>query len=303
MLDALMNLIPFALSLETNVLVDVADVQSGKKCGCVCPSCSIPLIAKKGEIIEWHFSHDSKFIEKDQELSCDFSWVVAVKMMIKQLLLEGNTLALPEYFITYREAGYQKPERQLKVANSSVIQYSNPKLKSLACDVTIEVKGKCLGIKLLTKYSPSFAEESFEQALFGVLGISIENVGFDNEGKVVNHLRKYLQLLLQSKLSAKYWLYHRRKKAVIIDAEEQDRLLKEAADFIKATEQQKFLREKAINKPKKRDVEIKKPVIPLNNMQWYCVSCKFEYQGYSTGLNPCPKCDSHFYRKPMYGFN
>jgi hypothetical protein len=42
-----MNLIPFALLLDTKLLIDVADVESGKKCGCICPSCKIPLIAKK----------------------------------------------------------------------------------------------------------------------------------------------------------------------------------------------------------------------------------------------------------------
>lgn len=59
-----MNLIPFALSLNTNLLVDVDDVQSGKKCGCICPSCNIPFIARKGDVNEWHFAHDSQFIEK-----------------------------------------------------------------------------------------------------------------------------------------------------------------------------------------------------------------------------------------------
>jgi hypothetical protein len=38
-----MNLIPFALSLNTNLLIDVADIQSGKKCGCICPNWGKPL--------------------------------------------------------------------------------------------------------------------------------------------------------------------------------------------------------------------------------------------------------------------
>ena len=159
-----MNLIPFALSLDTKLLVDVADVQSGKKCGCICPSCNIPLIAKKGDINEWHFAHDSQFIEKDQELSCDFSWTVAVKMMIKQILLEGSTLALPEYFINFQGIGYKKKTQKIKVTDRSTIHYTNPELKSLACDVTVEVKGKKLGIILLTKHSQPFVEASFDQA-------------------------------------------------------------------------------------------------------------------------------------------
>ena len=278
-----MNLIPFALLLDKNLLVDVADVQSGKKCGCIFPSCNIPLIARKGDVNEWHFAHDSQFIEKDQELSCNFSWTVAVKMMIKQLLFEGTTLVLPEYYIDFQEIGYQKTKQQIKVTDSSTIHYSNPKLKSLACDVTVEVKGKKLGIILLTKHSPSFFDALFEQILFGVLAISIENIGYDDGGKAVNHLRNHLQLLFESKTSAKHWLYHRREKAA----------------YLNATEQEKLLGEQAVNEPRKMSNIFKKSTQKLQTMLWCCLSCQLEYQGYSTGINPCPKCKSHFYRKPM----
>lgn len=274
-----MNLIPFALSLDTNLLVDVADVQSGKECGCICPSCNIPLIARKGDINKWHFAHDSQFIEKDQELSCDFSWAVAVKMMIKQILLEGSTLELPEYFIDFKEIGYQQNKYKIKVTDRSTIHYANPELKSLACDVTVEVKGKKLGIILLNRDSQPFIKASFDQTLFGVLAISIESVGYDDEGKVINHLRKHLQLLLESKTSAKHWLYHRRQESV----------------YLEATEQEKFLRAMTTNEQKKASNATQ----TLQTMQWHCLSCQLEYQGYSTGLNSCPKCNSHFYRTPM----
>ncbi|MBP7483518.1 MAG: hypothetical protein KA788_13360 [Lacunisphaera sp.] len=36
---------------------DIADVKSGKKCGCVCPACKSDLIAKKGDILRHHFAH------------------------------------------------------------------------------------------------------------------------------------------------------------------------------------------------------------------------------------------------------
>jgi hypothetical protein len=293
-----MNLIPFALSVDTNLLVDVADVQSGKKCGCICPSCNIPLIAKKGDINEWHFAHDSQFIEKDQELSCDFSWAVAVKMMIKQILIEGSTLALPDYYIDFQGIGYPNSKKQIKVTDSSVIHYSNPELKSLECDVTVEVKGKKLGVILLTKHSFSNVDTSFEQALLGVLAISIENVGYDDEGKAVNHLRNQLRVLIESKTIAKHWLYHGREKAEFIKATEQDKLLSEKVASIRANKQEKWLREKPRNEPKKENDITPKQTVMLKKMQWYCVSCKFEYQGYLTGLNPCPQCKSHLYRIP-----
>ena len=35
------------------------DVPSGQACGCICLTCGAPLIARKGEINEWHFAHQS----------------------------------------------------------------------------------------------------------------------------------------------------------------------------------------------------------------------------------------------------
>lgn len=43
--------------LKENELVTIDDVESGLKCNCVCPNCKQPLIAKKGEVKEHHFSH------------------------------------------------------------------------------------------------------------------------------------------------------------------------------------------------------------------------------------------------------
>ena len=62
--------------------------------------------------------------------------------MIKQILIEGSTLALPEYSINFQGIGYQKTKQQIKVTDSLIIHYTNSELKSLACDVTVEVKGK-----------------------------------------------------------------------------------------------------------------------------------------------------------------
>lgn len=41
-------LIPFGLHKKSNRLVDVGSVAKGKACGCICPSCQTPLIARQG---------------------------------------------------------------------------------------------------------------------------------------------------------------------------------------------------------------------------------------------------------------
>jgi hypothetical protein len=55
-----LNLILFGLIETTNEFVDIYDVERGKKCTCICPSCRSPLIARHGDNNTWHFAHADK---------------------------------------------------------------------------------------------------------------------------------------------------------------------------------------------------------------------------------------------------
>jgi len=48
------------MALDTNDIIKfVGEVAGGGDCGCFCPVCRSPLVAKKGLINEWHFAHES----------------------------------------------------------------------------------------------------------------------------------------------------------------------------------------------------------------------------------------------------
>nr|WP_264299516.1 competence protein CoiA family protein [Vibrio navarrensis] len=88
--------VPFGLRTQDQTFVDVADVVRGKNCGCICPSCHTPLIARQGEEKQWHFAHASRKVEgTDKE--CDFSFFVSVRMMARQVIETGIAIVLPEY--------------------------------------------------------------------------------------------------------------------------------------------------------------------------------------------------------------
>lgn len=93
------NLIPFGEQTATGDLVDVGEVEKGERCNCICPSCKTPLIARKGEIKEWHFAHKShaRRIKKETEKPCDMSFAVSVRLMAKQLFECGAHMLLPKY--------------------------------------------------------------------------------------------------------------------------------------------------------------------------------------------------------------
>lgn len=47
------------IALNANDTIQFIDeVPGGINCGCFCPSCRSPLVAKKGQINEWHFAHE-----------------------------------------------------------------------------------------------------------------------------------------------------------------------------------------------------------------------------------------------------
>jgi hypothetical protein len=68
----------------------IADVPKGKSCQCICPGCDTLLIARKGQINKWHFSH-SVAVECNGE--------TALHKAAKQILVEeanlNNEIQLP----------------------------------------------------------------------------------------------------------------------------------------------------------------------------------------------------------------
>ncbi len=276
-----MNLIPFAYLASTHELIDVADVPSGKNCQCYCPSCKIPLIAKKGDIKDWHFAHDSQFIDKEQIEPCDFSWAVAVKMMLKQLLIEGVEILLPDYHMELPSVGYKSTSKQVLITKSSIAEYRSPILKEYGCDIVLEIEGKKLGLIFALNKRDTNDEPYVDPHLVGLIGIDINSFAYDETGNAINHLRAYLKLSIEGHVRGKYWIYHARQRSVVEKELQRQRTLKNI-ELSRDTRQGR-------NKAQITTIE----------KSWFCVACNHSYQGKNIGLNPCPKCNSHFYRKAL----
>lgn len=73
---------------ENKVLVHVDDVPSGASCGCFCPICEQPLIARKGLKRAYHFSHAHNY-------DCKGSDESLIHKMAKEVLLEAGQMLLP----------------------------------------------------------------------------------------------------------------------------------------------------------------------------------------------------------------
>lgn len=69
-------------------MVDIADVPSGLACGCICASCGESLVARKGEVKQWHFAHKSGS-------ECAGAIETALHRAAKQILLQHPQIMVP----------------------------------------------------------------------------------------------------------------------------------------------------------------------------------------------------------------
>ena len=79
--------IPFGFDTVSNKIVDIASVENGLSCNCVCLICGTSLIAKQGKNQKWHFSHSTEV-----KGVCSECTLQHIKKYIKVKIQEKNTL-------------------------------------------------------------------------------------------------------------------------------------------------------------------------------------------------------------------
>ncbi|WP_133478255.1 hypothetical protein [Cognatilysobacter segetis] len=81
--------VPFGL--RDGQMHGVEDVPTGKACGCICPECNSPLIAKNAGLKQQHhFSHQAGY-------GSDACRETAIHLIAKQILVRARQLLLPEW--------------------------------------------------------------------------------------------------------------------------------------------------------------------------------------------------------------
>lgn len=108
-------------------LVHVSDVQNGAKCGCLCPACKSPLIARQGKHRVWHFAHAL-------DVNCESAGETALHLAAKQALkdLKGKIL-IPEEII--RKVGWPAPN---ELANGPIAKLNELMMHSFPGHVASE---------------------------------------------------------------------------------------------------------------------------------------------------------------------
>lgn len=131
--------LPFGL--KNGKLVHVSEVEKGLSCGCVCPSCNHPLVARKGNKTKHHFAH-----YKGKE--CGYGLETALHYAAKELLETHKKIVIPKvdlkigpdnkkHWILSKEREIVFDEVKLEIYYDGVIP-----------DVLVYVKGKPLMIEI-----------------------------------------------------------------------------------------------------------------------------------------------------------
>lgn len=90
------------VAVRNGVTIKIEDVESGLKCGCVCPACGEPLVAKKGKKMMHHFAHHAGH-------NCEYGYESSLHLAAKEILLQAKRMTLPAVYVSFPDS-YKKDE-------------------------------------------------------------------------------------------------------------------------------------------------------------------------------------------------
>lgn len=296
------NRIPFGFKPADGTFVDVAEVTRGAKCGCICPSCKTPLIARHCESDRvWHFAHDWRGVYKETQKECDFSFYLSVRMMARQIISDQLSVSLPAYCgeVINKTSIYSKTfSEKFTVTKSRDITLINVRVENRFLGMDVDVIGEVQGYKFVIYFTHPgraipFQPDSFEGEKCGVITISLEPLQnlFSKCRKQKISYQQLLSEFIQSDLTSKSWFYHPlfEKKRRQAKARLDERL------------QPKPIISPPITAPQKVEFrgERNKMLRTKNHVLFRCEKCDREWQGQIPGINACPDCRSTQHRKQI----
>lgn len=91
------NRLNLVYAIKDGAGISIEDVESGLKCGCVCPACGEPLVAKKGTKVMHHFAHHSGS-------TCEYGYETSLHLMAKDILLRTKKITIPAVYVEFPDS-------------------------------------------------------------------------------------------------------------------------------------------------------------------------------------------------------
>lgn len=294
--------IPFGLRVADDAIVDVCEVPNGKQCGCICPSCRMPLQAKQGQLNRWYFAHDSKHAQEETKIVCDYSFYPSVRLMAKQVFSNSFQLSLPglmgkiEY---YQGVRWVVEHNTFNVSDPKIVVMENIVMDATFCGNSVDIVGTIKDFQFVIFFSQpdrTVPDNLFEpeNPKCGILEINLSALhnAFIQKQSQHQTYREILTDFLQHDLVSKKWIYHPRFKQRSNEAIEQ---LKRLSNILDCS----VVQLNGISRLEPKTVILpNQPPCTVNRIvRFECVMCHVQWEGSVAGGNCCPKCQNHLYSK------
>ncbi|PPK53554.1 hypothetical protein [Marinobacter persicus] len=296
--------IPFGYHIESGRYVDVREVPSGKKCGCKCPACDLPLVARHCQVGRVdHFAHNTRGQDKKVYEECTFSYWVSIAAMTRQIFRDSSRfdIAMPAY--TYPRhlpwEGY-KPDFVCTEACTVHLEEIavDRSISGEHFDVVGEYLGVPVGVKLIhpeKKDVGDFSGWHYNEKKLVVISIDLSYArrGFQHSEIP---LKDMLSEALSKDRGGKAWVYHPRMVHYLKKRMSQGRFV-ESKSLMKNRQSGLNVRQKSILRSSARDTSSASGMYRNEKGEYlfYCRKCDHEILKNATQCF-CDKCFGVMYR-------
>lgn len=266
------TLIPFGLRGDR--MVAVADVSSGLACGCICPACRSPLVARKGARRRHHFAHAVS------NPNCRYGPETAIHRMAKQCLLDARRIALPAFTWTEtaKDGLGQEFSESAEICLSSRISFEQAAAEYSFGDLRPDVVGWADGRPLLIEIAVRHPVSGTKLARLREAGLACIEVDLSREGRESLTVDRLRELVVDS-ISLKRWLSHPELERVRSSLQHRARSKARHADQERLAERSTWSLRPLPREPKKRWSRARDPLGSGNDREpdrriLVCESCQ-----------------------------
>lgn len=211
---------PYAKRIKDGELVfidDLTESERGLKCGCICPCCGEPMIAKMGDYNEHHFAHAS-------QSDCLGGYETALHSLAKKVMEDGASMMLPAFKPVYSSNGGffideegilfkdYKSEPQVIVPDSDSVK-TECSIGSIRPDVVFNYKGKALIVEFYVTHAVD--EEKRNKIIDS--GISAIEVDLTPLLEKI-HTKKDVRDFIEKDTIHRKWIYNSKCKDSIVES-------------------------------------------------------------------------------------
>ena len=189
------NRLNLVYAIKDGAGISIEDADRGLKCGCVCPACGEPLVAKKGTKVMHHFAHHSGS-------NCEYGYETSLHLMAKAILSTAKTIVTPKVYVYFPNS---TKEKQL-CCDSRAIPVDKVELEQNYGNVVPDVVVYSGGRKFFLEIYVTHAVDREKISKLKTAGISTMEIDLSKVEQTISY--EDLQRILLEDNEQKRWIYN-----------------------------------------------------------------------------------------------